>query len=437
MQWGTATEALAALGAELAVQQPGVEAPPEIAAALQAVSDRGGHRGPRRAPAAAAGDAPQPRPHVPAPGARPAGTRRPRAGLDVHRSRRSSTGWGRGSAMVPSLIAGVAPRPRGCHELPRRRHRRRSCSRSRPPTCGRSATVVGIDPWDASLERARDNVAQAGLGDRITLRRQDLAALDDVDAFDCAWIPTFFLTEEDLEKGLVAAMRALRPGGWIVLGRMRPAPNPLAEATAALRTIRAGGIVLHPTRARRAARGARAAMRHPRSPRTRADRARARHAPPPDSPRRHRGYLVPRGWSVPLMGDNDPGVAQEAWRELLDVLRASDRSFIDGDHGCFSTSVRSASDIEILTHIVSFATGMYIDRDPEWPMFVSSWKDPPGEKSLGEHPDVHYQWASVRGGRRYRITGRPRRRGVPVLHAASRCPRLRTRAVLRQPRQSP
>src|SRR5258708_5481882 len=42
MQWATATEALAAIGAELAAQQPGAEAPPEIVAALRAVSTAAG-----------------------------------------------------------------------------------------------------------------------------------------------------------------------------------------------------------------------------------------------------------------------------------------------------------------------------------------------------------------------------------------------------------
>ena len=42
MQWVTATEALAALGAELALQQPDVNPPPEIAAALEAVSTAAG-----------------------------------------------------------------------------------------------------------------------------------------------------------------------------------------------------------------------------------------------------------------------------------------------------------------------------------------------------------------------------------------------------------
>ncbi len=32
------------------------------------------------------------------------------------------------------------------------------------------ATIVGIDVWQPSLERARANVAQAGLGERIELR---------------------------------------------------------------------------------------------------------------------------------------------------------------------------------------------------------------------------------------------------------------------------
>ena len=34
---------------------------------------------------------------------------------------------------------------------------------------------------------------------------------------------------------------ALRPGGWLVLGRMAPPPEPLAQAVSTLRTIRGGG----------------------------------------------------------------------------------------------------------------------------------------------------------------------------------------------------
>jgi hypothetical protein len=34
---------------------------------------------------------------------------------------------------------------------------------------------------------------------------------------------------------------ALRPGGWLVLGRMAPPPEPLAQAVSTLRPIRGGG----------------------------------------------------------------------------------------------------------------------------------------------------------------------------------------------------
>ena len=42
MRWATATDALAALGAELVLQQPDAQGPPEIVSALQAVSAAGG-----------------------------------------------------------------------------------------------------------------------------------------------------------------------------------------------------------------------------------------------------------------------------------------------------------------------------------------------------------------------------------------------------------
>ena len=89
-----------------------------------------------------------------------------------------------------------------------------------------SATVVGVDVWQPALERARTNVKEAGLDDRITLRNQDVTALDDVDAYDCAWVPTFFIPEDALPAGLERIARSVRPGGWIVLGRFEPPPSP-------------------------------------------------------------------------------------------------------------------------------------------------------------------------------------------------------------------
>ena len=107
-----------------------------------------------------------------------------------------------------------------------------------------NASVVGIDVWEPALERARANVHDAGLDARITLRNQDVTALDDVDAYDCVWVPTFFIPEKVLITALPKFARALRTGGWIVLGRFEPPPNPLAKATSALETTRNGGTIL-------------------------------------------------------------------------------------------------------------------------------------------------------------------------------------------------
>ena len=118
------------------------------------------------------------------------------------------------------------------------------------------AKVVGLDVWEPALERARANVRDAGLEDRITLRNQDIGAIDDVDAFDCAWVPTFFIQEKTLAEATPRIARALQSGGRIVYGLFSPAPNPLARATSELRTTRSGGCNLDEERAVEMLRGA-------------------------------------------------------------------------------------------------------------------------------------------------------------------------------------
>jgi SAM-dependent methyltransferase len=247
MRWTTATEALAALGAELSLAQSGQPAPPEIAEALRAVSTAGGVPD-------ISDLAPQQRAIVlgiinlylhqaqdlvDAPDRAAGWTFTDPVILD---------GWGRGSTMVPALIAGAHA------DLA-------NVTRFLDVGTGvgllavaaasvwPSAEIVGIDLWTLSLERAHDNVAHAGLSHRITLREQDVVDLDEPDAYDCIWVPTFFITEDELERALPGLFRSLRPGGWITVGRFRAAPDPLVEATAMLRTIRGGGVDLDSKRA--------------------------------------------------------------------------------------------------------------------------------------------------------------------------------------------
>jgi precorrin-6B methylase 2 len=244
MQWATGAETMAALAATISMRQQGVTPPPAVAEALNDVL-------------AAAGldevaELPPPQQAVLAgmigmfnghanelladPAREPGWTYTDPAILD---------GYGRGSAMLPMAMAQANPDladissfldvGTGVGLL--------ACAAA---NVWPNARVVGIDPWDVSLERARANVAAAGLGDRVELRQTDLAGLGETDAYDCVWIPSFFLTEDVLVDGLTTALGALKPGGWVVVGTSRPAPEPLADAIGRLRWIRGGGTLLDP-----------------------------------------------------------------------------------------------------------------------------------------------------------------------------------------------
>lgn len=149
-------------------------------------------------------------------------------------------GWGRGSAMMPQLIASSVPEAGdvtsfldvgvGVGWLAI------SAAQLWP-----GARVVGVDVWEPALERARAHVAESGLEGRVELRNQDVTTLDEPDTYDCAWLPTFFFREEDLAAAVERVVRAVRPGRATVVGRFDPPPDPLVQATTALRAVRSGG----------------------------------------------------------------------------------------------------------------------------------------------------------------------------------------------------
>jgi protein-L-isoaspartate O-methyltransferase len=103
------------------------------------------------------------------------------------------------------------------------------------------AKVVGLDIWDTSIERARAHVEESGLSNRVEIRKQDVTALDEKDTYDGVWLPTFFFSADLLRTALTRVLEALKPSGWIVLGRYMPLPDPLAQAASDLRTVRGGG----------------------------------------------------------------------------------------------------------------------------------------------------------------------------------------------------
>lgn len=247
MQWQTAVDALSALGAALQLQQTGQQAPPAMADALRSILAAAGIDGldelepqQRMILLVQARTAVHHALELLADPARePGWTYTEEAILES---------WGRGSMAVPGMIAAsgvdfgdvrsVLDVGTGVGLLA-----------VAATNVWPNASVVGIDVWKPSLERAHANVDAAGLGDRITLRDQNVLDLDDDAAFDLVWVPTFFLTEARLQEALPALVRATRPGGHIVLGRFTNKPDPLGQAALALRVARGGGELLETERA--------------------------------------------------------------------------------------------------------------------------------------------------------------------------------------------
>jgi ubiquinone/menaquinone biosynthesis C-methylase UbiE len=104
-----------------------------------------------------------------------------------------------------------------------------------------SLRVVGIDPWEPALTLARENLGASEVVERVEFRRQSVELLQEEAAFSLAWLPGPFIAAEFADRALERVHRALVPGGWLIFGSNPPLPGPLAEALASLRIVRSGG----------------------------------------------------------------------------------------------------------------------------------------------------------------------------------------------------
>src|SRR5262249_1283291 len=90
-------------------------------------------------------------------------------------------GCGRGSSMVPGVPAARVPELAGITSFldvgTGVGLLAIAAARTWP-----DAAITGIDIWDPALRIAAENVNAAGLGDRITLRHENVASLDDRDS---------------------------------------------------------------------------------------------------------------------------------------------------------------------------------------------------------------------------------------------------------------
>jgi predicted O-methyltransferase YrrM len=106
------------------------------------------------------------------------------------------------------------------------------------------ARVVGLEPAPAPLALAKKNIAHAGLSERITLRQERVEDMIDEAVYDFIWLPSVFFSSDVLAKGLKKALRALRPGAWIMLPSLSVDGDDLRPTVSRLRNVMWGGDVL-------------------------------------------------------------------------------------------------------------------------------------------------------------------------------------------------
>jgi SAM-dependent methyltransferase len=105
--------------------------------------------------------------------------------------------------------------------------------------------VVGLDVLPRALELARRLVDESELADRIELRLQDVASLEDDRAYALAWLPSPFIPQPALDAGLLRIARALVPGGWLVMAHGKFHDDQLKNAVSRFQIGAFGGATVN------------------------------------------------------------------------------------------------------------------------------------------------------------------------------------------------
>lgn len=104
--------------------------------------------------------------------------------------------------------------------------------------------VVGIDVLPHVLALAAQTLAASPAGDRVELRLQSIDTLEDTDRYAFAWVPSPFIPEVPLIEGLRRVVRAVVPGGYVLLPHTRFDGVPLDDAVTRFQIASYGGTAL-------------------------------------------------------------------------------------------------------------------------------------------------------------------------------------------------
>jgi 2-polyprenyl-3-methyl-5-hydroxy-6-metoxy-1,4-benzoquinol methylase len=107
-----------------------------------------------------------------------------------------------------------------------------------------NATVLGIDSDQTSVDRANQNVADAGLGDRVKFECRDAASLSATEPFDAAIIVEAVHDMSNPVAVLGAIRKVLKPGASLLVIDERVADSFMAPADEIDRFMYAASIMI-------------------------------------------------------------------------------------------------------------------------------------------------------------------------------------------------
>ncbi|MBM1175138.1 SAM-dependent methyltransferase [Microvirga arabica] len=93
-------------------------------------------------------------------------------------------------------------------------------------------SAVALEPAPHPAELGEVHVRQAGLANRIAIRRERVEEMQEDSAFDLAFLPQMFLPDAVIEEAVRRVFHALRPGGWLlvaVLSQQGSGPVPVVN----------------------------------------------------------------------------------------------------------------------------------------------------------------------------------------------------------------
>jgi precorrin-6B methylase 2 len=101
--------------------------------------------------------------------------------------------------------------------------------------------ATALEPAPHPADIGERLVREAGLAERIAIRRQQVQHLEDEEAYDLAFLPQMFLPDAIMAETVERLFRSLRPGGWILVAALAHEGNGVSSTVNRLKNLLWGG----------------------------------------------------------------------------------------------------------------------------------------------------------------------------------------------------